>query len=195
MTWVGFESTIPASKRAKEVHALDRSATVTGKSCLRPTIISKNLHQEEENLEHSRSSRWFDWDSNQVSPACKSRVLPLHYPARFYNVTKAVVSILELVYFVTLMFTFQRQKIFSCNDGTKANVTFTSEMGSEPTNKWTDVANCCVNVHTRGAVYIQIHCYVNKSNRFHRQTKSNTDCHFFDSWSTQKRIPNGSRNN
>jgi hypothetical protein len=27
---VGFEPTIPASERAKTVHALDRSATVTG---------------------------------------------------------------------------------------------------------------------------------------------------------------------
>jgi hypothetical protein len=27
---VGFELTIPASERAKTVHALDRSATVTG---------------------------------------------------------------------------------------------------------------------------------------------------------------------
>jgi hypothetical protein len=31
MPWVGFETTIPASERAKAVHALDRSATVTGK--------------------------------------------------------------------------------------------------------------------------------------------------------------------
>jgi hypothetical protein len=30
MTWVGFESTIPASERAKTVHALNRAATVTG---------------------------------------------------------------------------------------------------------------------------------------------------------------------
>jgi hypothetical protein len=30
MTWVGFEPTIPASERAKTVHALDRSATETG---------------------------------------------------------------------------------------------------------------------------------------------------------------------
>jgi hypothetical protein len=30
MPWVGFEPTIPASERAKTVHALDRSATVTG---------------------------------------------------------------------------------------------------------------------------------------------------------------------
>jgi hypothetical protein len=30
MPYVGFESTIPASERAKTVHALDRSATVTG---------------------------------------------------------------------------------------------------------------------------------------------------------------------
>jgi hypothetical protein len=30
MTWVGFETTIPASERAKTVHASDCSATVTG---------------------------------------------------------------------------------------------------------------------------------------------------------------------
>jgi hypothetical protein len=30
MPCVGFEPTIPASERAKTVHALDRSATVTG---------------------------------------------------------------------------------------------------------------------------------------------------------------------
>jgi hypothetical protein len=34
MPWVGFETTIPASERAKTVHALDRSATVTGKTVL-----------------------------------------------------------------------------------------------------------------------------------------------------------------
>jgi hypothetical protein len=30
MPWVGFELTIPASERAKTLHGLDRSATVTG---------------------------------------------------------------------------------------------------------------------------------------------------------------------
>jgi hypothetical protein len=30
MSYVGFEPTIPASERAKTVHALDRAATVTG---------------------------------------------------------------------------------------------------------------------------------------------------------------------
>jgi hypothetical protein len=30
MPWVGFEPTIPATKRVKTVHALDRAATVTG---------------------------------------------------------------------------------------------------------------------------------------------------------------------
>jgi hypothetical protein len=30
MPWVGFESTIPVSERAKTVYALDCSATVTG---------------------------------------------------------------------------------------------------------------------------------------------------------------------
>jgi hypothetical protein len=36
MPWVGFEPTIPASEWAKTVHALDRSATVTG---VKPIII------------------------------------------------------------------------------------------------------------------------------------------------------------
>jgi hypothetical protein len=31
MPWVGFEHTIPASEQAMTVHALDGSATVTGK--------------------------------------------------------------------------------------------------------------------------------------------------------------------
>jgi hypothetical protein len=30
MLWAGFKLTIPGSERAKIVHALDRSATVTG---------------------------------------------------------------------------------------------------------------------------------------------------------------------
>jgi hypothetical protein len=30
MAYVAFETTIPASERAKTVHALDRAATVTG---------------------------------------------------------------------------------------------------------------------------------------------------------------------
>jgi hypothetical protein len=32
MPWVEFEPTVPASKRAETVHALDHSATVTGTS-------------------------------------------------------------------------------------------------------------------------------------------------------------------
>jgi hypothetical protein len=32
MPYVGFKPTIPASERAKTVHALDRAATVTGES-------------------------------------------------------------------------------------------------------------------------------------------------------------------
>jgi hypothetical protein len=32
MPWVGFEPPIPALERAKTVHALDRAATVIGKS-------------------------------------------------------------------------------------------------------------------------------------------------------------------
>jgi hypothetical protein len=36
MPWGGIEPTIPASEQAKTVHALDRSATVTGN-----TVITK----------------------------------------------------------------------------------------------------------------------------------------------------------
>jgi hypothetical protein len=39
MPWLGFEPTIPASKRVKTVHALDRAATVTGPTCYYPRII------------------------------------------------------------------------------------------------------------------------------------------------------------
>jgi hypothetical protein len=35
MPWVGFEHTAPASERAKTLHALDRSATVTGMKVIR----------------------------------------------------------------------------------------------------------------------------------------------------------------
>jgi hypothetical protein len=43
MPWVGFELTIPASKRAKSVHALDRSPTVTDIADLRSDIWTKDL--------------------------------------------------------------------------------------------------------------------------------------------------------
>jgi hypothetical protein len=42
MHWVGFELTISEFERAKTVHALDRSATVTGEQ----TIIILNYLQE-----------------------------------------------------------------------------------------------------------------------------------------------------
>jgi hypothetical protein len=42
MPCVGFEHTIPASERAKTVHALDRSSTVTGPfSLVKPEIGQK----------------------------------------------------------------------------------------------------------------------------------------------------------
>jgi hypothetical protein len=40
---VGFEPTIPASERAKTVHALDRSATVTGSGWLVYSFIRQIL--------------------------------------------------------------------------------------------------------------------------------------------------------
>jgi hypothetical protein len=39
MPWVGFELTIPGSERAKTVHALDRSANVTGNNNIMSIII------------------------------------------------------------------------------------------------------------------------------------------------------------
>jgi hypothetical protein len=33
MPYMGFEPTVPASERTKTLHALDRSATVTGNTC------------------------------------------------------------------------------------------------------------------------------------------------------------------
>jgi hypothetical protein len=38
---VGFEKTIPASERAKTVHALDRSVTVTARSLLYSLISTE----------------------------------------------------------------------------------------------------------------------------------------------------------
>jgi hypothetical protein len=40
MPWVGFESTVPASERAKTVHALDRSATVADRIHKRTALFS-----------------------------------------------------------------------------------------------------------------------------------------------------------
>jgi predicted nucleic acid-binding Zn ribbon protein len=39
MPYVGFEHIIPASKQAKTIHALDRSATVTGEVINRLKIL------------------------------------------------------------------------------------------------------------------------------------------------------------
>jgi hypothetical protein len=39
MPWVGFEPKVPASERAKAVHALDRSATVTGNEKFAVSIL------------------------------------------------------------------------------------------------------------------------------------------------------------
>jgi hypothetical protein len=45
MPWVVFEPTIPASERAKTVHALDRSATVTGDNYEYLLVIINNYHR------------------------------------------------------------------------------------------------------------------------------------------------------
>jgi hypothetical protein len=44
MSWAGFEPTIPASKRAKTVNALDRAATVTGRVDM---LVINNFWREE----------------------------------------------------------------------------------------------------------------------------------------------------
>jgi hypothetical protein len=47
MLRVGFEPKIPASKRAKTVHALDHSATVTGERYMGNRIIVQISHNPE----------------------------------------------------------------------------------------------------------------------------------------------------
>jgi hypothetical protein len=46
MPWVGFEPTIPALKRAKTVHALDRASTVIGKLQLLTINLDTELDRE-----------------------------------------------------------------------------------------------------------------------------------------------------
>jgi hypothetical protein len=43
MPWVGFELTVPASERAKTVHALDRSASVTGYALDRSAAVTGSI--------------------------------------------------------------------------------------------------------------------------------------------------------
>jgi hypothetical protein len=46
--WVGFESTIPASERAKTVHALDRAATVIGNILSQAVFMPKSSHNKKQ---------------------------------------------------------------------------------------------------------------------------------------------------
>jgi hypothetical protein len=55
MPWVGFEPTIPAFKRAKTFHDLDRAATVIGRKLSTPHILStQNRHGESCSTEQGR---------------------------------------------------------------------------------------------------------------------------------------------
>jgi hypothetical protein len=62
MPYVGFEPTIPASERAKTVHALARSATVTG-SCNTTAAKTEKFHTA-----NSKSST--EYDPGSVLPIC-----------------------------------------------------------------------------------------------------------------------------
>jgi hypothetical protein len=74
MPWVGFEHTIPASERAKTVHALDRSATVAGIQIplARP---KEKWHIDAQHLESITSKRLNDmplvlgWSITEVKAA------------------------------------------------------------------------------------------------------------------------------
>jgi hypothetical protein len=55
MPWMGFEPRVPASARAKTVHVLDRSATVTGRSEL--FIAIKSFLEWVGNVEQTSSLR------------------------------------------------------------------------------------------------------------------------------------------
>jgi hypothetical protein len=52
MPWVGFEPTVPASERAKTVHALDRSATVTDTRPYSVSILKVSLSKFMEKKTH-----------------------------------------------------------------------------------------------------------------------------------------------
>jgi hypothetical protein len=54
---VGFEPTIPASERAKTVHVLDRSATVTGNLRNQEVNIINNLLNTAEHFKMSVSEQ------------------------------------------------------------------------------------------------------------------------------------------
>jgi hypothetical protein len=74
MPWVGFEPTVPASERAKTVHALDRSATVTGIN----GILRNKLAQQYPNQKHTFcKNKNTDIDIRQ-----KQDGLTLHRPAK-----------------------------------------------------------------------------------------------------------------
>jgi hypothetical protein len=56
MFWVGFEPTIPASERAKIVHALDRAAAVTGLLQIYGSVKYKSLPLKQ--------NQWVCWGSD-----------------------------------------------------------------------------------------------------------------------------------
>jgi hypothetical protein len=73
MPWVGFEPTLPASERAKTVHALDRAATVTGFKLLWVTILINNI-----------SFFWARITLNMSKVSCKRNIIN----ARFIIIRK-----------------------------------------------------------------------------------------------------------
>jgi hypothetical protein len=65
MTWVGFEFTIPGSDRPKTVHALDRSATVTG-SLKKLALVTINKGSNTELLFITENKITVCWGVNNI---------------------------------------------------------------------------------------------------------------------------------
>jgi hypothetical protein len=86
MPWVGLEITIPASERAKTVHALDGSATVSDSwvkiTCLwLECVLSDGVIIRHSYIPHCRlfsdriSIVWFDFFENQLKICYNTRII------------------------------------------------------------------------------------------------------------------------
>jgi hypothetical protein len=91
MPWVGFKLTILASERAKTVHALDRSATVTGMKVFTTSHLTQN---NENNL------RCFAYNVHNTHKMCNlkfsTKKTKLFESTVFLNMTQCNVVEVEL---------------------------------------------------------------------------------------------------